>query len=65
MKLIANERIVQAWSHTYFPEGHYSNIDLQLKPTRKGTRINFYHYGIPAKLYKDFNKGGIMLTGIR
>jgi activator of HSP90 ATPase len=44
-----NERIVQAWRHKEFPDGHYSIVDIMLEPTEDGkTRIQFNQIGVPV-----------------
>lgn len=46
-KLIKNKKIVQAWSHKSFPSHQFSVIDIELEKTKKGTRVNFNHIGVP------------------
>jgi activator of HSP90 ATPase len=42
-----NKRIVQAWTHRAFPEGHYSIVDIMLEEFEGGTRLHFNHIGVP------------------
>jgi len=43
-----NERIVQAWRHKEFPEGHFSIVDILFEKTEDGkTRLQFNQLGVP------------------
>lgn len=48
IELIPNQRIVQAWRVSNWPEGVYSVVRLDLSARGKGTHLVLSHTGIPT-----------------
>jgi uncharacterized protein YndB with AHSA1/START domain len=57
LELVPEERIVQTWHASDFPEGHYSKLELDLEPIDNGTLLRMTHSGVPAKMEKDIAEG--------
>jgi activator of HSP90 ATPase len=57
IELVPDQRIVQAWRGSDWPEGHYSLVFFSLSRVRGGTRLNFLQIGVPQKEYKDISAG--------
>ncbi len=57
LHLHPGHRIIQAWSHKSFPDGHYSVIDLRLEPAGEGTRMEFHHFAVPDECYAWLDEG--------
>lgn len=47
IELVADRRIVQAWRVTYWPEGVYSIVRMELVPDGDGTRLVLDHDAVP------------------
>lgn len=47
LEIIKDEKIVQTWRASDWPEGHYSTITYVLKPAVGGTKLMFSQKGIP------------------
>lgn len=53
-----DRRIVQAWSHKSFPEGHYSIVDFRIsKLPRERSLLTFVQTGFPAGAAKWLDSG--------
>jgi len=57
LELIPGKRIVQAWRASEWPEGAYSILRLELKPTGKGSRMIVDHVGVPDKFRDGVDQG--------
>lgn len=57
LELVKNKKIVQKWHTVKWPKGHYSRVTFRFKPHMGGTRMSFYHSGIPAPSYDSIKKG--------
>lgn len=59
LELIPDEKIVQSWRASDWPEGHYSETTFELKKTKTGTKLVFVQTGVPEKFYTDIAQGWI------
>src|SRR3990172_2761481 len=59
LELVPEKRIVQSWhaSEDCWPEGHFSKVTLSFKRTRTGTKMSFFHSGVPEGCYKSLKQG--------
>jgi activator of HSP90 ATPase len=57
LELVPDQKIVQAWRGSDFPEGAVSKATFTLKGVEGGTRLTFTHSGVPEELF-DSIKGG-------
>lgn len=57
LELIADEKIVQTWRASDWPEDHYSKVIFSLKKVEGGTRLNFTQTGVPEVQCKDISQG--------
>ncbi len=57
LELVPDEKIVQSWRYSNWPEGHYSKITFSLKEVESGTRLTFTQTGVPAEFYDDIAQG--------
>jgi len=55
--LAPGRTIVAAWTHKDWPKHHYSIVTIRLKKGRKGTRVVFFHTGIPAAAFRWVSQG--------
>jgi len=49
LDLVPEERTVQAWHASMWPEGHYSIVRFELKKRAEGTRLTLEHSGFPKE----------------
>ncbi|MDP2916895.1 MAG: SRPBCC family protein [Dehalococcoidia bacterium] len=56
-ELVPDQKIVQAWRGSDWPEGHYSRATFSLKEVEGGTRLTFTQSGVPEEFYKDISQG--------
>ena len=59
LELVPNEKIVQSWRGSDWPEGHFSKVTFVLHKTSTGTKLSFLHEDVPAEFYKDIRQGWI------
>ncbi len=58
IELVPNEKIVQAWRTTEFPEGSEDSIlELTLKEVKGGTRLSLAHSNIPNRQGESYKDG--------
>jgi activator of HSP90 ATPase len=57
LDLVPGKRIVQAWRCKGWPKGAYSIATFSLTRKRGGTKLSFFHVGVPASVHKDITKG--------
>ncbi len=57
IELVPNQRIVQAWRLTEWPEGVYSIARFQLKAQGSGTHLIFDHTGFAAEDREHLDPG--------
>ena len=55
--LVPDQKIVQSWRYSDWPEGHYSKVTFSLKKVPGGTRLNFTQTGVPEEHYEDISQG--------
>ncbi len=57
LELVPDQKIVQSWRYSDWPEGHYSKATLSLNEASGGTILIFIQTGVPEKSYDDINQG--------
>jgi len=57
LELIPDEKIVQTWRGSDWPDGVYSKTTYTLKPVAGGTRLTFTQSGIPDEFFEDVGQG--------
>jgi activator of HSP90 ATPase len=57
IELVQDEKIVQTWRASDWPEGHYSRIIFSLEKSDGGTQLTFTQTGVPEEQYQDISQG--------
>jgi uncharacterized protein YndB with AHSA1/START domain len=57
LELVPDQKIVQAWRGSDFPEGVSSKATFSLKAVDGGTRLTFTHSGVPEDLHDAIAEG--------
>ncbi len=57
LELIPDQKIVQTWRYSDWPEGHYSTATFVLKATEKGSQLTFTQTDVPDDRYEDIKQG--------
>jgi activator of HSP90 ATPase len=57
LELIPNQKIVQSWRYSDWPEGHYSKCTFVMQKAPNGTRLEFRQSGIPEQFYENIRQG--------
>ena len=57
LELVPDQKIVQSWRYSDWPEGHYSKATFSLKEVSGGTHLTFIQTGVPDEFYKDIKQG--------
>ncbi|MDO8443317.1 MAG: SRPBCC family protein [bacterium] len=57
LELVPDEKIVQTWHASDWPEGNYSRVTFSLKEVKGGTRLTFTQSGVPEEQYEDVSQG--------
>ncbi len=57
LELEPDQKIVQSWRYSDWPEGHYSRATFSLEATEKGTRLTFTQTDVPDDKYEDIKQG--------
>ncbi len=59
LELLPDEKIVQAWRGSDWPEGHMSKVTFKLAPVKSGTRLSFTHSNVPDDEVESIRQGWI------
>lgn len=59
LELVPDEKIVQAWHASDWPDGHMSKATFALAAVPAGTRLTFTHSGVPDEHYEEIKQGWI------
>jgi len=57
LDLIPDQKIVQSWRGSDWPDGHFSEATFLLKETNDGTLLEFTQTGVPDQFYEDISQG--------
>ena len=57
LELVPDEKIVQTWRASDWPEGHYSQVTFALKSINGKTHLTFTQSGVPEEFYDDVSQG--------
>ena len=57
LELVPDEKIVQSWRGSDWPEGHYSKATFTLKGVEGGTQLIFTQTGVPEDQYDSISQG--------
>ena len=57
IELIQDNKIVQKWRGSDWPEGHYSKTTFLLKKIPEGTKLIFTQKDVPTEQYESINQG--------
>jgi len=57
LELVPDQKIVQSWRYSDWPENHYSKATFSLKEVPSGTRLTFIQTGVPEEFYDDIKQG--------
>jgi|SRR6266851_2842393 len=59
LELVSDQKIVQAWHGSDWPDGHMSKVTFRLMPVPAGTRLSFTHSNVPDKEVENIRQGWI------
>jgi activator of HSP90 ATPase len=57
LELVPDEKIVQSWRGSDWPEGHYSKATFILKKIEGGTQLTFIQTGVPEDQHDSISQG--------
>ena len=57
LELVPDQKIVQSWRYSDWPDGHYSRATFSLKEVDGGTRLAFTQTAVPDEHYEDIKQG--------
>ena len=57
LELVPDQKIVQSWRYSDWPEGHYSTVTFALKKVSQGTQLTFTQTAVPEERYEDVSQG--------
>jgi len=57
LDLIPDQKIVQSWRYSDWPEGHYSKATFSLREVTGGTHLTFTQTEVPKEFYDDIKQG--------
>ncbi|HEY4160056.1 MAG TPA: SRPBCC domain-containing protein [Polyangiaceae bacterium] len=57
VECVANQRLVQAWRPTMWPEGVYSLVRIELRAQGKGTELVLDHSSFPEEMKEHLSAG--------
>jgi activator of HSP90 ATPase len=59
VELVPDEKIVQTWRGSDWPEGHFSTVTFKIEKTPAGSKLTFNQVGVPVEFYEDIKQGWI------
>jgi activator of HSP90 ATPase len=57
LEMIPDEKIVQSWRGSDWPDGHYSEATFLLKRVDGGALLELTQTGVPDRLYEEISQG--------
>lgn len=57
LELVPDDKIVQSWRSSDWPEGHYSKVTFSLAPAGSHTRLTLSHSGVPEEFVEGIRQG--------
>ena len=57
LNLVPDQKIVQSWRGSDWPEGHYSKATFSLRESEGGTRLTFTQTEVPEEQYEPISQG--------
>jgi activator of HSP90 ATPase len=57
LELVPDQKIVQTWRYSDWPEGHYSTATFALEKVVTGTRLTFTQTDVPDDKFEDIKQG--------
>jgi activator of HSP90 ATPase len=57
LELVPDQKIVQSWRGTDWPQGHFSRASFTLKAIEGGTRLSFSQNQVPEDFYDEIRQG--------
>jgi activator of HSP90 ATPase len=57
IELVPDEKIIQTWRASDWPEGQDSRVTFSLKGVERGTRLTFTQTGVPEAQYEAVSQG--------
>jgi activator of HSP90 ATPase len=57
LELFPDQKIVQSWRGSDWPEGHFSRATFSLKAIEGGSRLAFVQSGVPGDNYSEIKQG--------
>ena len=57
LELVQDEKIVQTWRASDWPDDHYSTLTITLSPGSSGTKLSFIQTGVPSDQYEEISQG--------
>jgi activator of HSP90 ATPase len=59
VELVPDEKIVQTWRGSDWPEGQFSKVTFKIEKTPAGSKLTFLQSGVPIEFYEDVKQGWI------
>jgi activator of HSP90 ATPase len=57
LELIQDEKIVQTWRASDWPDDQYSTLTITFSPGSSGTKLSFIQTGVPSDQYEEISQG--------
>ena len=57
VELKADEKIIQWWRGSDWPEDHYSKVTFSLTKSEEGTNLEFTQSGVPEEHFEEISQG--------
>ncbi|MBI4044455.1 MAG: SRPBCC domain-containing protein, partial [Candidatus Diapherotrites archaeon] len=57
LEIVADKKIVQSWTCTDWPLGHFSKATFEVKKTKNGARLSFTQTGVPEDFFEEISQG--------
>ena len=57
LELVPDQKIVQSWRYSDWPDNHYSKVTFIFKEVSGSTRLTFTQTGVPEEFYDDIRQG--------
>lgn len=57
LELVPDQKIVQSWRSSDWPEKHYSHVMFLLEKSKNGTKLTFTQTGVPDLFYDSIKQG--------
>ena len=57
LEIVPDKKIVQSWTCTDWPDGHFSKATFEIGKSKNGAKLSFTQTGVPKDFFDEISSG--------